>query len=260
MKSSTSVKLTTYDGFELDARYTHIENARKAVILAHGMTSSMEKEVITGEVEKRLNEAGISTLRFDFRAHGNSKGDSVKDFTISGEMIDLETMVGFIKEKDYTWVGLVGCSFGGGIASLYAGANADVIQALCLVNPVLDYAETFLNPTTEWTKKYMTDAEKRIAKDGFIELGSAHYRIGPALIDEIKEYSPYELLEKYYGNLLIVQGDQDEILNHQELYTQFINLESDTKRMEIIKGARHGFHEAPYTQEVAEMIADFFAS
>lgn len=248
------------DTFKLHARYNEIEHSHKAVVIAHGMTSNMEAEVISNETETRLNNAGITTLRFDFRAHGKSAGDPVNDFTVSGELKDLETAVNFIKEKNITWVGLMGCSFGGGIASLYAGAHADMVQALCLVNPVLDFEETFLNPTTEWTREFFTDAEDRIRKDGFIEVGSARYRIGPSLIEEMKEYAPYEMLEKYYGNLLIVQGDQDEILNHQELYTQFINLESDQKRIEIIKGARHGFREEPYTQEVAELISDFFVS
>lgn len=252
--------ITSKDGVELDAIYTEIDNSHKAVLFAHGMTSSKDLELVNIETEKRLNAAGITTLRFDFRAHGNSPGDSVKDFTVSGSLYDLEGVVSFVKEKQYSWVGLVGCSFGGGIASLFSGAHADLVQALCLVNPVLDYEETFLAPSTPWAKKYFTNAQQRLEKDGFIEIGSRNYKIGLNLLEDMKEYSPYEMLEKYYGPLLILQGTNDQILNHQDIYTQFINLESDNKRIEIINGAEHGLNTEPYTQEAAELMADFFVS
>ena len=58
----------------------------------HGITINKDDEGMFNESEPKLNELGFSTIRFDFRAHGKSTGDSIEDFNISGELIDLETI------------------------------------------------------------------------------------------------------------------------------------------------------------------------
>lgn len=251
------MKLKTPDGFTLDAEYKKV-GKDKCVIYAHGMTVDKDDEGIFVRSETFLNEKGYSTIRFDFRAHGKSSGDSVKDVTISGELKDLDTVFSFIKEKGYSWIGLAGASFGGGISALYAGEHPQSIQKLFLANPVLDYEKCFLNPTTPWAKDYFKNSIERYVQNGFIEIGSRKFKVGKGLFEQMTNYFPCTSLKKYNNPLLIVHGDQDSKVSHQDVKDCFSKIKNPHKQLVIIKGSEHGFHEEPYETEVTEMIFKFF--
>ena len=52
------------------------ENPSKLAILFHGFTGHLhpEEDSLYSKICKRLNEAGIATLRMDFNGHGQSDG------------------------------------------------------------------------------------------------------------------------------------------------------------------------------------------
>lgn len=252
--------IRTEDGLNLDAVLSAPENARKIVIMIHGVSADKDTEPVFPDLETRLNAVGVATLRFSSRAHGASDGNPVNDYTISGQLKDLEAVVSFVQSKHYNWVGLVGASFGAGAAALYAGAHADIVNALALVNPVLDYDKAFFDPTTQWGKDTFHDYAARLKKDGHIEVGSRKYMMGPIVFDEMKEYTPAEALQSFYNRLLIVHGTEDEKIAVKDVYDIFINLETDNKRMETVLGAKHGFKDAETRQEAVELIEDFFVS
>lgn len=252
------MKIKTSDGFSLDAVLNRM-NGFSGVILAHGMTVDKDDEGIFVRAEQKLNEVGFSTLRFDFRAHGDSQGDSVKDFTISGELKDLETAVGYFKDQGIKNIGLAGASFGGGIAALYAGKHAEQLKALFLANPCLDYDKCFLNPTTPWARKHFQNVFKRLDADGHIKIGSRQFKVGRQLFDEMKVFDPCEDLRKYEGPLFMVHGDQDTKVDCQDAVNCFKSLPNKKKELKVLKGSEHGFHCEPFETDVVEMIVDFFS-
>ena len=135
-----NIKLTTSDNFQLDADF-HPGTNGKGVIFAHGMTVPRQDEEPFLIAAEKLNKIGFSTLLFDFRAHGKSQGDPKKDFTISNELIDLQSAFDFMKsqllafqgETPEPWIGLAGASFGGGISALFAGEHSkDIKNSLLL--------------------------------------------------------------------------------------------------------------------------------
>jgi len=79
----SNIKIKTPDDFSLDATFIKVEKSTKIIIFAHGMTVDKDDEGIFVRAEKELNRLEFSTLRFDFRAHGKSQGNSITDFTIS---------------------------------------------------------------------------------------------------------------------------------------------------------------------------------
>jgi len=258
--SSEKIVLRTNDGFDIVGRFTVASNTTKVVIFAHGLTSDNESEPPLIEVEKRLSDFGLSTLFFDFRCHGKSSGVQEKDFTITGQIIDIETVVHFLHEKGYENLGLVAASFGGGAAAIYCEKYSDMIHNLCLVNPVLNYTSVFLNPTTEWARRHLANAEERIEEDGYVSVGSRKFRMGKILFDEMKEFKPGVSLQKFDHPLLLIHGDNDNTVDHMDTYNVFVNLPSVNKELEIIQGGEHGFHNDPFTIEVAELITDFFVT
>ena len=82
------------------------------------MTVHKDDEPVFTKGEQDLQNRGFSTISFDFRGHGKSSGDSAVDFSIAGELVDLETIHTFGQNEGYTSIGLAGASFGGSIASL----------------------------------------------------------------------------------------------------------------------------------------------
>lgn len=253
-----NITLSTPDNFQLAAIYSEVPNSKKGIVLAHGMTVNKEDEGIFVRADEKLQKMGFNTLRFDFRAHGQSTGDSDKDFTISGELADLTTAVKFMQDKGMDWIGLAGASFGGGITALYAGQNPDLINALLLANPALDYNKCFIEPTTPWAKKHFANVFDRLKKDGFIQIGSRQFKVGLQLFEEMKSYFPFQELKKYHGPLLIIHGDKDSKVTYQDALDAYEDLDNQNKRFEVVEGSEHGFHEEPYETNVTDMIVQFF--
>lgn len=252
------MKLTTPDGFTLEVIYQKTENAKGVIIFAHGMTVRHEDEGIFVKASGELSHKGFSTILFDFRAHGKSSGDSLTDFTITNELIDLQTIMDFVHQEGYSLIGLAGASFGGGIASLYAGLHPERIQKLCLANPVLDFDQCFLHPPTPWAKQHFANVFERLEKEGSIKIGSRQYTVGRELFEQMRTYKPYETLESFQNPLLVVHGDLDSKVDHQKTFEHFQKLSNIQKRFETIKNSEHGFHEEPFETDVADMITKFF--
>ncbi len=251
------ITLATPDGFSLSAIFTPIMG-NKAIIFAHGMTVDKDDEGIFVRGEAVLNALGFATLRFDFRSHGESTGESAKDFTISGELQDLETVVEYLKQQGYTWIGLAGASFGGGVSALYAGTNSDKIQALFLANPVLNYRKCFLEPKTSWAKKYFKNAIERASQDGYVTVGSRRFKIGEQLLKEMSQYFPYQVLAQYPHPLIVVHGTEDSKVSYQDTFDAYQQLPNVNKHFEKIVDSEHGFHDEPFETNVVAIMVNFF--
>lgn len=252
------ITIKTPDGYTLSAIYNKVPQSFKIVVFAHGMTVNKDDEGIFVRSEKLLNDAGISTIRFDFRAHGESTGNSQNDFTITGELTDLETIVNCVRQDGFEWIGLAGASFGGSIAALYSGSHNEGIQALALANPVLDYKKCFLEPTTPWARKHFEGVLEVIKKDGFVKIGSRQFKAGERLFDEMQHYYPFKVLDSYKQPLLITHGTVDNKVSYQDVKDVAESLSSEYIQFETIEGSEHGFHDEPFETQVADLITTFF--
>lgn len=253
-----NIKIKTIDGFELDAEYEE-KSQEKIIVFAHGMTVDRYDEGIFVRAAKKLAELDYSTLLFDFRAHGKSEGDSVKDFTPSSEIKDLDAVMSWVKEKGFKWVGLAGASFGGSVSSLFVGKRPESVDMLLLANPVLNYRNCFLEPNTEWGKENFLNWRERTREGGFIEVGSRKYRIGPRFFEELSHYNPGESLKLYNGPLLIIHGDKDSYVSYGDAKKCYESLRNEAKQFITIEGSDHGFDEEPYETDVTGKIVEFLS-
>lgn len=251
------MKLKTSDGFSLDAVFNRVEKSKWVIILSHGVTSNKVEEVVLSALEKKLNEGGFSTLRFDYRAHGKSSGNSIEDFSISGELIDLETIIFFLKKEGFEKIGLVGVSFGGGVGAEFAGRHPDVINKLCLVSPVID-SSLVMHGTSDWCKKYFSNYEAKLSSKGYIVAGSSGFKFGPKAIKEMLTYTPHISLTHYPGPVLLVHGTADEIVNLADVQKVLKTVSVPHLRVELIKDGDHAFHKQPYQKIAVEKILSFF--
>jgi len=186
------------------------QEAKGAVILAHGITGEKEEGGFYTRLAKVLAEKGLASLRFDFRGHEES-GGKTWEVTIKGELNDLSAAVRLLRSRGYKRFALVGFSFGGGIVVLYTKRRPRGISSLTLLCSVLDYKRTFLEPETqkgrEWFTKEALAAAKRTGR-----LNLAGFILGHGLLQEFRRYDPGENLLRLDVPALVVHGTEDDMV------------------------------------------------
>src|SRR6266498_4136241 len=122
------VTFQTKDGLQLVGIW-HLPKKpiKKAIILAHGITVDKDEYGTFVTLTEQLCTHGFAVFRFDFRGHGESKGESI-NMTVTGELKDLAAAVEEVLLKGYQEIGLLGMSFGGGIATLYSSEQKKFIK------------------------------------------------------------------------------------------------------------------------------------
>lgn len=229
---------------------------KKAIILAHGITVTKDEDGIFPELAEQLNNTGFDVFRFDFQGHGESEGKSV-DMTISGELDDLTAAFQEVRKNGYKDIGLLGASFGGGIAALFSSSNQQLIKALCLWNPCLNYDHGIINPTTPWISEKNEIRKKEINEQGWTTIGSRRFIIGKNLYDEMATTFPYEALKSITIPTVIFHGTNDRYIPYEDSQLYAKNL-SNGKFISIEKG-EHAFRDPKEARkEVLDKTVDFF--
>lgn len=111
-----------------------------------------------------MADAGLPSLRFDLRAHGESEGRQ-EDLTLAGVVNDIRAAVEYV----YAEIGgertnIIGASFGGGISALFASRYPQLVRRLVLINPLLNYKKRFVSDKPYWQADYIDeDAGRELA-------------------------------------------------------------------------------------------------
>ena len=213
-----------------------------------------------------LAHAGIPSLRFDFRAHGESEGDQ-RDLTLAGVVNDIRAAVDHVRADLAAGPAhLLGASFGGGISAFFAATYPDRVQSLVLINPLLDYKKRIIDEKPYWTHDYIGGEEGReLTRNGFIP-HSPSFKLGRPLLNEVFYLAPHRVLGSIVAPTLIVHGTRDTFISvdSSRRYVQEITSES---RLLEIEGAQHGIavhddpgYGDPQTQEWQTYVIDSVAT
>ena len=118
--ATRQVEFRSLDGLRLRGILAVPSSARgPAVVLVHGGGVTREEGGFFARLASGLAESGQPSLRFDFRAHGESEGQG-EDLTIAGVTNDIRAAVTHVRELTGSGpVGLIGASFGGGISAFF---------------------------------------------------------------------------------------------------------------------------------------------
>jgi dipeptidyl aminopeptidase/acylaminoacyl peptidase len=241
------VHFKTSDGLTLCGILTKPENkTKKCIILCHGITVNKEEGGSFPPLAKLLSDEGFASLRFDFRAHGESEGNSL-NLTVTGEKLDLEAVFRFLENLGFKEFGILAASFAGGATSLFA-PNQKSLKAIVLWYPCLDY-NFILKPKLPWPKKnFGKEAMQKLERDGFI-IVSDRMKVSKKLINELKTIKPWEELMKTDLPILFVHSDGDTYVPYQDSvkYSKMLNA-----KLETIHGECHGFQDNKEYQEQAD--------
>src|SRR5205823_6108059 len=160
-----------------------------------------------------LGDRGITSIRFDFRGHGESSGSSL-DFSIVGQNLDARAVMEFAQGEFplAARIHLVGASFGAPPAIFTAARYSDRIASVCLISPVLSYRRTFLEPETEWAKElFSNDRLRRLDETGRLYFDSK-FCIGQRLVEEMRIIRPDAALSELQQRVLAIHGNRDSMV------------------------------------------------
>jgi len=234
-------QLKTIDGINLSSIHT-ISKGKGVILWVHGISANKDESLgLFKDGAEYCASKGIDSLRIDFRGHGESGGTSL-DFTITGQMLDIESAIAFLSRKYdllKTGLNIVGCSFGCPAAIFAAIRHPDIIKNVVLLIPLLSYQRTILAPEREWaqaifTKKAFSDLSK--TKKIYI---NEQFPVGIRLIEEMRLIQPDIAIRQVSQNLTIIHGDCDQAVPFA--VTQKVAKENPKINFFPIKGMIHGF-------------------
>ncbi|XP_027919381.1 uncharacterized protein LOC114177960 isoform X1 [Vigna unguiculata] len=138
----------------------HESGTQEIVILCHGLRASKENFIMTN-LAAALDNAGISSFRFDFTGNGESEG-SFEFGSYWREAEDIRAVAQHFQETNRTVIAIVGHSKGANAALLYASKYHDTKTIVNLSgSPDLKIGLEF---------RFGKDFMERLRKEGFIEL------------------------------------------------------------------------------------------
>jgi len=217
-----------------------------AVVLVHGGGVTREEGGFFARLATGLADAGVASLRFDLRGHGQSEGRQ-EDLTLSAILNDIRVVLAYVREatgaEDVT---LLGASFGGGICAYYAAQRPDDVSRLVLLNPQLDYKKRTIDSRAYWENDYLQDeAAQQLASAGFIQF-TPTLKHGRPILNEVFWLRPHEALGDVRSPTLIVHGTKDTFVPIESSRAAAEQFGGPCKLIEI-EGSQHGFavHDDP---------------
>ena len=199
-----------------------------AIIMSHGYNGSHGDWYNEG---KYYSEHGYVVYAYDFcggSTSSRSSGSST-EMTISSEIDDLLTVYSYIKKLDHvdeTNIVLFGGSQGGLVSSLAAAKLGDEIRALVMYFPALCVPDN-------WKQKY-PDLTHVPAVFDFWGL-----ELSRKFVEDVHKMNVYETIGDYKGNVLILHGDQDDVVPYS--YSERAAVLYESAKLVRLEGEGHGF-------------------
>lgn len=223
------------------------ENQFSAVVLFHGFTGSkVDDKFMFVRLARKLCNAGIACIRFDFSGSGESDG-VFSEMTFHREVEEAEAILKFTREID--WVnpektGVLGFSMGGAIAAQVARKFRKEIWKLCLWSPAGN-----MNQKAE---DYFNTLEA--LPNGNADLNGLE--LGREFLDDLKSRNLYSGVEAYQKPVLIIHGTNDEAVP-APFGKKYANLYEEAS-FHAVEGADHTYSKLKWRNQLFQLTSQFF--
>lgn len=219
-------------------------NPQGAVILCHGMESNKNSEKLI-YLGRKLAEANVLALRFDFAYLGESSG-RFEDITYSGEVEDLKAAFSLLQDRQAGKTAILGSSMGGTVAVLFAATEPSVAALVTVAAPVHpeNFPKRVLNAARlqEWRERGFTFYNGQ--------------RLNVTLLEDLESLNVPRAARDVKCPVLILHGDADEVVPVKEAYELHECL-SGTKRLSILHGTDHRLSDPALMQRALEESFDW---
>jgi pimeloyl-ACP methyl ester carboxylesterase len=245
--ASSQVTLRALDGLHLSGTLVIPDGpAGRAVVLVHGGGVTREEGGFFTRLAAGLGEAGVASLRYDLRGHGESDGRP-EESSLAAHLNDIRVALAHLREvAGSEVVSLLGTSFGGGLSAYYAAKRADELARLVLLNPQLNYKDRYIDQKPHWSNDYLSEeAAQQLADQGYIN-HSPTVKHSRAFLNEVFWIRPNQVPGEIVAPTLIVHGTKDTFVPVDTSRVADKQLTCEHRLVEI-DGAQHGFavHDDP---------------
>lgn len=247
MISSRFVTARALDGLRLAGTLVlPSSQAEHAVVFVHGGGVTREEGGFFTRLADGLGEAGVASLRFDLRGHGESEGRQ-EDLPLTAHLNDIRVALEEARTlTGATMVSLLGASFGGGLCAYYAAKRPEELTRLVLLNPQLKYKDRYIDQKPHWHNDRLdAAAAEQLRETGYLQ-HSPTVRQGRAFLNEVFWISPFAVLGEITAPTLIVHGTKDTFVPIERSREAVTHLRAKHELIEI-EGSQHGFavHDDP---------------
>jgi esterase/lipase len=206
------------------------EKKRPFVIICHGFTGDKYEIGRFPTTARALNDKGFDALIFDFSGSGENEREML---TLSKQVRDLEDVYAWSRNQGYSWISVIGLSFGGLTALV---STLPGIKTLIFWAPAF-YMRKFFNPNTE----------ENLKKKPFTIQSSGDYdpiTIDITFVESLSKYDVNSYLKKLAIPALIIQGTKDGTIGPADIREGFKLLPQDEHHELIeIENATHDFED-----------------
>ncbi|MGE7435473.1 alpha/beta hydrolase family protein [Kitasatospora sp. NPDC001175] len=239
-------------------------------VLVHGSGVTREEGGFFTRLAGGLAEHGITSLRFDLRAHGASAGRE-SELTIASVTNDIRAAADHLRAHTSNTgsVHVIAASFSGGAACLHAAHRPGGVGKLVLLNPRLDYRERYVTTRPGWQDDYLSpETASLLDTQGFTE--KSPFELNRALLNEVFYLDTPSILASVKAPVLLVHGTKDTFVPIESTYRHRPMFGGPTELLELA-GAQHGFavHDDPkylnpqsqaWQAEVVSRVSTFLSS
>jgi alpha-beta hydrolase superfamily lysophospholipase len=247
LRSSTAVEFCSLDGLTLvGTLVAPVETTSAVAVLVHGGGVTREEGGFFARLADGLALAGVASLRFDLRGHGESEGRQ-EDLTLSGIANDIRAA---LDQAEASAPGvplfLLGASFSGGISAYVATQEPPRLRGLVLINPLLNYKKRFIDDKPYWHDDHLDAAAgAELAAQGYLP-HSPTFKLGRPLLNEVFHLQPHRVVQHLAVPTLIVHGTRDTFIPVESSRQYAKDIPAEVELLEI-EGAQHGIavHDDP---------------
>ncbi len=225
------VWLESSTGTRLHSWFVPVDFSAPGVVVIHGWGSNSSLML---PLATHLSEAGFHGLFLDVRNHGLSEHDDFVSMPRFAE--DLDVAIDWLRlQPRVQSVGVIGHSVGGAAAILSASRNAQ-IEALVAVSAFADPRDVM--------QRQLSRLPKAVVR---VILAAVQRSIGL----KFEEFAPYSRIALIESPVLLVHGDQDDVVPIENLH----RLASGLPAAEVLLVPGGGHSDlAPYEPFVGEII------
>lgn len=247
MSSESVVRVRTLDGLQLAASVVTPDGSPgRGVVMVHGGGVTREEGGFFTRLAAGLADAGVASLRFDLRGHGDSEGRQ-KDLTLATILNDIRVSLDALRELTKApQVSLLGASFSGGVCAYYAAKRPADLDRLVLLNPQLDYKLRTIDSRSFWHDDRLDDVKaKQLQTQGYLQF-TPTLRHGYPFLNEVFWFEPLAMLSEIQAPTLLVHGTKDTLVPIELTRAALPRFRAEHRLVEI-EGSQHGFavHDDP---------------